>query len=75
VYHGSDAEPAHRRDVVMWIADRLHVAPTVHHQAREPGDRRGPHRRILSEKSRQTLGVALRYPSYREGLDALLRTP
>jgi nucleoside-diphosphate-sugar epimerase len=73
VYHGSDAEPARRRDVVLWIADRLQLTPALHREAREPGDRRGPDRRILSAKSRQALGVALRYPSYREGFDALLR--
>ena len=75
VYHGSDAEPAHRRDVVLWISGRLHLSPSVHHEPREGGDRRGPHRRILSRKSREALGVTLRYPSYREGLEPLLRTP
>ncbi|HEX5041687.1 MAG TPA: NAD-dependent epimerase/dehydratase family protein [Candidatus Polarisedimenticolaceae bacterium] len=70
VYHGSDAHPARRRDVVLWVAERLGVQPAVHHAGQE-----GPHRRVLSEKSRRTLGISLRYPSYREGLEALLRAP
>jgi nucleoside-diphosphate-sugar epimerase len=73
VYHGSDARPALRRDVVLWIAERLSIPPPVEHAPRHDGDRGRPNRRILSEKSRQALGVALRYPSYREGFDALLR--
>lgn len=70
VYHGSDAHPAHRRDVVWWIAQRLGIQPAVHHEASG-----SPHRRVLSEKSRRTLGIALRYPSYREGFEALLPAP
>jgi nucleoside-diphosphate-sugar epimerase len=69
VYHGSDAHPAHRRDVVGWIAERLGIEPAVHRDE-EP---RGPNRRVLSEKSRRALAVSLRYPSYREGFEALLR--
>ena len=72
VYHGSDAHPAYRRDVVWWIAERLGIQPTVHREPREEA-RRAPNRRVLSEKSRRTLSVSLRYPSYREGFEALLR--
>ena len=72
VYHGSDAHPAHRRDVVRWMAERLGTPPSVH-RGSEEGERQRPNRRVLSEKSRRTLSVSLRYPSYREGFDALLR--
>jgi nucleoside-diphosphate-sugar epimerase len=68
VYHGSDAEPARRRDVVRWIAERLGVPPAV-----RPQEHHGPNRRVLSRKTREALGITLRFPSYREGLDALLR--
>jgi nucleoside-diphosphate-sugar epimerase len=68
VYHGSDAHPALRRDVVWWMAGRLGIEPTVRR-----GTPPGASRRVLSEKSRRTLGIALRYPSYREGFEALLR--
>ena len=72
VYHGSDAEPARRREVVLWIAQRLQVSPAQPRERGEPDAPPRPNRRVLSAKSRQALGVALRYPSYREGLDALL---
>lgn len=70
VYHGSDAEPARRRDVVTWIANRLGIPPpvAVDDTARLPGGRRGADRRVLSEKTRAELGISLRFPSYREGL-------
>jgi nucleoside-diphosphate-sugar epimerase len=70
VYHGSDAHPEHQRDVVLWLAERLGLQPAVQHEGHG-----GPHRRVLSEKSRRTLGISLRYPSYREGFEALLRAP
>ena len=63
VYHGSDAAPARRRDVVEWIAGRLGIPPP-----RGDGAPPGPNRRIRSEWSREVLGVTLRYPSFREGL-------
>jgi nucleoside-diphosphate-sugar epimerase len=68
IYHGSDAEPARRREVVEWIAARLGIpAP----RTREPAAA-GPSRRIRSERTRAALGVALAYPSFREGLAPLL---
>ncbi len=70
VYHGSDAEPARRREVVTWIASRLGIPPPVApaDTSRLPGGPRGADRRVLSEKTRAELGVSLRFPSYREGL-------
>lgn len=71
VYHGSDAEPARRREVVQWIASRLGIPPPVApaDTSRLPGGRRGADRRVLSEKTRAELGVSLRFPSFREGLE------
>lgn len=67
IYHGSDAEPARRREVVEWIAARLGIpAP----RTGEPAA--GPSRRIRSERTRAALGVTLAYPSFREGLAPLL---
>jgi nucleoside-diphosphate-sugar epimerase len=66
-YHGSDAAPATRREVVAWIAGRLGIAAP--HVDREVP---GPNRRIRSDWSRRALGVALRYPSFRDGLAPLL---
>lgn len=67
VYHGSDAEPARRRDVVSWIAQALGILP---HRDDAPWS--GPNRRIVSARTRSTLGVTLVYPSFREGLAPLL---
>jgi nucleoside-diphosphate-sugar epimerase len=74
VYHGSDAEPARRRDVVLWVCGRLGIPASMREDA-APGGRRGVNRRVLSEKSRRALGLTLRYPSYREGFEALLAEP
>jgi nucleoside-diphosphate-sugar epimerase len=65
--HGSDAGPARRREVVEWIAGRLGIAPRC---AEAPPA--GSNRRVLSARTRAALGVALRYPSFREGLAPLL---
>jgi nucleoside-diphosphate-sugar epimerase len=63
VYHGSDAAPARRGEVVRWIADRIGVEPGV-----APAAPPGPNRRIRSERTRAALGVQLAYPSFRDGL-------
>jgi nucleoside-diphosphate-sugar epimerase len=68
VYHGSDAEPSRRRDVVAWIAARLGVEPARRTEPAPPG----PDRRILSVRTRQELSVALAFPSFRDGLAPLL---
>jgi nucleoside-diphosphate-sugar epimerase len=71
VYHGSDASPSRRRDVVEWIAGRLGIPPPRAEGAPPPG----PNRRIRSEWSREALGVELRYPSFREGLQEAVKPP
>ncbi len=70
VYHGSDAEPARRRDVVSWIAQALGILPH-----REDAPWSGPNRRVSSVRTRSSLGVTLVYPSFREGLAPLLPVP
>jgi nucleoside-diphosphate-sugar epimerase len=69
LYHGSDAEPALRREVVEWIAARLGIAPPRGVAAP------GPSRRIRSERTRAALGVTLAHPSFRHGLAALFPPP
>ncbi len=69
-WHGSDAAPPRRREVVDWMAARLGIdPPRLPPGAAAPP---GPSRRILSERTRRELGVALRYPSFREGFEPLL---
>ncbi len=66
-YHGSDAAPPRRREVVEWIAGRLGITPP---RGAQPAG--GPSRRIDSTWTREALGVTLRYPSFRDGLAPLI---
>jgi len=68
VYHGSDAAPTRRREVVEWIAARLGI-PAPRGEAAAAG----PNRRIEAAWTRAALGLELRYPSFREGLAPFLR--
>lgn len=74
VYHGSDAAPTRRREVVRWVAERIGIPPPTASgdTGRLPGGRRGADRRVLSEKTRAELGVTLRFPSFREGLEGVI---
>jgi nucleoside-diphosphate-sugar epimerase len=67
VYHGSDAAPPRRREVIEWVAQRFGVEPT-----RSEAAAGGPSRRIDSTWTRGALGVTLRYPSFRDGLAPLI---
>ncbi len=67
VWHGSDARPTRRREVVEWIAARLGIPPP-----RTDRPAAGPDRRILSARTRAALGVALRWPAFSDGLAPLL---
>jgi nucleoside-diphosphate-sugar epimerase len=73
VYHGTDALPARRRDVVRWISERLGIEPPARGEsgAIDPG-RRGANRRVIGERTRDELGLVLRFPSFREGLAPLI---
>ena len=75
VYHASDGGPARRREVVTWISERLRIAPPVSplDGSEAPAGRRGANRRILSERTRQELGLSLRYPTFREGFEPCFR--
>jgi len=70
VYHGSDATPARRREVVRWIAGALGVEPTT--RAEAGAERGAANRRILSERTRAELGITLAFPSFMDGFGWLL---
>jgi nucleoside-diphosphate-sugar epimerase len=70
VYHGSDADPPRRREVVEWISGRLGIDPP-RREASPPG----PDRRVRSDATRAALGISLACPSFREGLSPLLPAP
>lgn len=68
VYHASDAEPVRRRALISWVAAHLGIdPPRLPEGARAPAM---PDRRVRAERTRAELGIALRYPTFREGLAA-----
>jgi nucleoside-diphosphate-sugar epimerase len=71
----SDGHPV-RRDGYYHEAARLLGAPPPQFTSPPPdspaAERAAANRRIRNEKMRRTLGVALEFPSYREGLAAIL---
>jgi nucleoside-diphosphate-sugar epimerase len=72
VYHATDAEPARKKEVLLWIASRLGIEPPREEAPplRSKGPR--PNRRISGEWTRRELGVGLLFPSFREGFAPLL---
>lgn len=70
-YHASDAAPTRQCDVVRWVAARLGIDPALRAADQAPrGGRNAANRRVIAESSRAELGLALAYPSFREGLAA-----
>ena len=78
-YNVSDDEPAPPQDVVVHAADLMGVAPPPEVAFAEadlsPMARSfyASNRRISNRRIRDELGVALAYPTYRDGLSALWR--
>lgn len=68
VYNVCDGRPVRRRDFYARLADVLGVPPPRFAAPACPD----PGRRVLNRRMREELGVALRYPSYEEGLPASL---
>jgi 2-alkyl-3-oxoalkanoate reductase len=77
VYNVADDEPAPPQDVVAYAADLAGIAPppaVAYAQARLTGMAAsfwGECKRVSNRRIKDELGVALSYPSYREGLAAL----
>jgi nucleoside-diphosphate-sugar epimerase len=65
MYHGTDAYPARRAEVVRWVADLLGVQPSTTSSVAA-----GPNRRIKADWTCAQLGVSRRWPSFKEGLAA-----
>lgn len=75
IYHGSDADPATRRVLVEWVAQRFGFAA---HRRTDldpaPSRRGGTNRRISGARTRAELGLELQFPSFREGLEPCAQT-
>jgi nucleoside-diphosphate-sugar epimerase len=76
VFNVSDGASATRREVVEWLAARLHAPAPSFAVAAGGSARRGgglsPDRVIASDKLRRVLGWTPRYSDYRAGYEALL---
>ena len=75
VYCVSDGNPVARGDYYREVARRIGAAPPlfVEPGASSPAAQRaGVSRRVSNQKLRESLGAGLKYPSYREGLRAIL---
>ncbi len=70
-YNGADNEPVTERDFFQWLADTLHrpLPPSIP-EDQKSRKRGATNKRISNRKIREEVGVALRYPSYREGYGA-----
>lgn len=79
VFNGADDEPAPPQDVIAYAANLLGVAPPPEIPFAEAERTMSPmarsfyaeSKRALNRRLKSGLGVTLRYPTYREGLDAL----
>ncbi len=78
IFNGVDDEPAPPEDVLLYAAELLGVPPPpeVAFEAAElsPMARSfyGESKRVRNDKIKRELGVTLAYPTYREGLKAIL---
>lgn len=70
ILHATDAHAPRRRELVEWVASRLGIPPPRSGGAASPPAM--PDRRVLGDATRRELGLTLRYPSFREGVAALL---
>ncbi len=72
VYHATDAHPARRRDLIVWIATRLGIEPARREREVSPGASRVANRRVSGAATRAELEIELRWPSFRDGLAPLI---
>ena len=81
LYNLADDEPAPPQDVVEYACRLLGVAPPPLVPLEEAElsamakSFYADNKRVSNRRMKEALGVALSYPTYREGLDALAKTP
>jgi nucleoside-diphosphate-sugar epimerase len=80
IYNVADDEPSESGDLLKWGAELLHLSvpkAQLYSQAQlspMAASFWSECRRIRNHKIKRSLGVQLRYPTYREGLQAILAT-
>ena len=81
VYNVTDDEPAPPQDVIAYAAQLLHMPPPPEIAFAEAklspaaASFYGENRRVSNARLRNDLGVALKFPSYREGLRGIVKIP
>jgi nucleoside-diphosphate-sugar epimerase len=72
-YLVADDEPTTQGDYTRWLCERMALPLPASRQMFEPGKPRVAHRnrRIRNTRMKQELGIALRYPSFRDGEAAI----
>ena len=74
IYSIADGSPTRREDYLIELARLLGASPPEFAVAMENTPRRGAtSKRVRNDRMRNELGVRLRYPSYREGLAAIVK--
>ena len=71
LYIGVDHEPVDRRELLMWIADRLGVEPPREADAPASGRMQRSNKRCSSARIRSAR-YRFRYPSFRDGMIQLV---
>lgn len=72
-YVGVDDEPVDRCVVLRWLAEQLGAPEVLVEPREESGGRiRGSNKRVSNRRLKE-LGYRFRFPSFREGYDAMLR--
>jgi nucleoside-diphosphate-sugar epimerase len=68
-----DDEPVSQGEYAKWLSARMGVGMPPYRAMFEPGKARTPHRnrRIRNTRLKETLGITLTYPSFREGEAAI----
>jgi len=69
----ADDSPTTQGEYATWLAERMKVAVPPHRQMIEPGKAKVAHRnrKIRNKRVKETLGIELLYPSFREGEAAI----
>jgi len=72
-YLVADDEPTTQGEYARWLCERMAIAMPPSRQMFEPGAPRVAHRnrRVRNARVKRELGVALRYPSFRDGEAAI----
>jgi nucleoside-diphosphate-sugar epimerase len=73
VYNVVDDEPVAQRDLFRWLADTLHqpMPPSASRDA-SLRKRGATNKRVSNRKLRECLGYRMRFPTFRDGFEALL---